>query len=197
LQKRLNCSGSLPIFEEDPLDCHGRIRVNSERLIFLQGFEKLALTKEQRAEKLDQNNWSKALGVDRSDLAQLADYLVPYQGPEGAVVFRRGDQESFMCLISSGGVHIFESEAKNASELIASIGPENTVGEMALIDGEPRSAFACAAGETVLFVMTRSNFMKLAEDHPAIWGKLILRIAKLMSSRLRRTNEIAAEHLHS
>ena len=169
--------------------------MNSGQLVFLQGFEKLPLTKEQKAEKLDQNNWSKALGVDRSELAQLADYLIPYRGPEGAVVFHKGDRESFMCLISSGGVHIFKNEEKNSSELIATIGPEYTVGEMALIDGEPRSAFACSASDTVLFVMTRSNFMKLAEDHPSVWARLMLRIAKLMSARLRRSNEVIAEHL--
>ena len=65
-----------------------------------------------------------------------------------------------------------------------------------MIDGEPRSAFACAASETVLFVMTRSNFLKLGEDNPALRGKLLFRIAKILSIRLRRSNEMLGVHLH-
>ena len=170
--------------------------MHTDRLVFLQGFEKIPLTKEECTAALIQNNWCKVLEVEPNELAELAGYLVPYRGPEGAVVFRKGDLESFMCLISSGGVHIFESEQQNASELISSIGPENTVGEMAMIDGEPRSAFACAASETVLFVMTRSNFLKLGEDNPALRGKLLFRIAKILSIRLRRSNEMLGVHLH-
>lgn len=168
--------------------------MHRERLIFLQGFEKLQLTKDERADRLAQNNWPKVLGVDANELTKLADYLIPYRGPKDAVVFNRGDEESFMCLISSGGVHIFQNDDKKPAQFIASLGPENTVGEMALIDGEPRSAFACAASETVLFVMTRSYFMKLSEDYPLIWGKLVLQIARLLSSRLRKSNK-TAEHL--
>lgn len=174
----------------------GRPSVNSDQPVFLQGFQKLHLSKKQNIDRLAENNWPEVLGVDQGELAQLAAYLIPYLGEEGAVIFRRGDPESFMCLVNAGEIFIYESEWKKASELIASIGPGNTVGEMALIDGEPRSAFAYAASETMLFVMTRSNFMRLADDHPGIWGKLILRIARLMSHRLRRTTENLGEHLH-
>jgi CRP-like cAMP-binding protein len=161
-------------------------------MAFLQGFEKLVLSKEQRLERLSQNKWSQELGMDATELAQLAEFLTPYQGPEGAQVFRQGDPGSFMCLVNSGQVNIYKTDSKKPDDLIASIGPENTVGEMALIDGDPRSAFAFASCRTVLFIMTRSNFMRLGEEYPAVWGKLLFRIAKLMSSRLRKANELAA-----
>ena len=164
--------------------------MSKERMGFLQGFEKIQLNKEERAQRLAQNKWAEVLGVDSDEVAQLAEYLIPYTGYANAVVFSRGEDGSFMCLVISGGINIYKSEAKNALELIASVGPENTVGEMALIDGEPRSAYAYASCQTVLFIMTRSNFLRLSEDHPLIWGKLVLKIARLLSSRLRKSNEV-------
>lgn len=170
--------------------------MNTERLVFLQGFEKLPMTGEQRKAMLTGHPWAEALGLDQSEIEQLASFLIPYRGRDGAVAFRRGDQESFMCLICSGEIKIFENEGKEPGSLLSSVGPGNTVGEMALIDGEPRSAFAYAEGETVLFVMTRSNFMRVAGEHPVVWGKLLFSIAKSMSQRLRKTNDILAEYLH-
>ena len=158
---------------------------------FLQGFEKLQLTKEDKVLRLAKNIWQEVLGVDADEVAKLAEYLIPYIGYEGAVVFSREEEGSFMCLIDSGAVNIYQSEAQNALGLIASVGPGCTVGEMALIDSEPRSAFAYAAYQTVLFIMTRSNFVRLREDQPLIWGKLVFKLAKMLSARLRKANDVA------
>ena len=158
---------------------------------FLQGFEKLQLAKEEKALRLVKDKWSEVLGVDADEVARLAEYLIPYSGYDGAVVFSRGEDGAFMCLIDSGGVNIYKGDTKNALELIASVGPGCTVGEMALIDSEPRSASAYATCQTVLFIMTRSNFMKLREDQPLIWGKLVFKLAQMLSTRLRRANEVA------
>lgn len=163
---------------------------------FMDRFERLRLTKEQKLAALSQNNWSEALGIDDGELAQLAEYLTPYQGTKDAVVFRKDDEESFMCLINSGSVHIYASKREDAGEALSSLSQGDIVGEMALIDGEPRSAYAYAADTTELFVMTRGNFHRLAEAHPTIWGKLLLQIAKRMSYRLRKTNENLGRHLH-
>jgi CRP-like cAMP-binding protein len=169
----------------------------TERLALLEGFEKVPLSKEEKAIKLGENKWPLGLGLDVVQITNFAEYMIPYQGKAGAVIFRKGDIESFMCLINSGGVDIYPTEAKKTYELIASLGPENTIGEMALIDGEPRSAYAFAKGPTMLFVMTKSNFLRLEEDHPDIWGKLVFRIAKLMSDRLRKANQVLEQMKNS
>jgi len=158
---------------------------------FLQGFEKLQLSKEERVLRLAKNVWPDVLGVDADEVAKLAEYLVPYRGLQGAVVFSRGEAGSFMCLIDSGMVNIYKNEVQNALELIASIPPGNTIGEMALVDGEPRSAYAYATCETVLFIMTHSNFMRLRDDDTLIWAKLVYKMAQTLSSRLRKANEVA------
>jgi CRP/FNR family transcriptional regulator, cyclic AMP receptor protein len=163
---------------------------------FMDRFERLRLSREQKIATLGQNNWPDLLGIETGEIEELAEYLTPYRGQEGAVVFRKDDDESFMCFINSGRVQIYACKRDDAGEALSSLDQGNIIGEMALIDGEPRSAYAYASGETLLFVMTRSNFLRLSEEHPLIWGKLLLKIAKLMSSRLRKTNENLGRHLH-
>jgi CRP/FNR family transcriptional regulator, cyclic AMP receptor protein len=167
-----------------------------KELTFMDRFERLRITKEQKIAALAANNWPEVLGIDPAELAHLADYLTPYLGAQNAVVFSKGDEESFMCFINSGSVLIYASSREMSGEAISALDKGNLVGEMALIDGEPRSAYAYTASETVLYVMTRSSFARIAEEHPAIWGKLLFRIARLMSQRLRKTNENLGRHLH-
>lgn len=161
---------------------------------FLKSFEKLGTTAEQRAAMLGEYNWSELLGLEPEDLKILAGYLVPYRGKRGAAVFHKGEHESFMCLICSGEVQVCRGEGWNISQILSTLGPETTVGEMALIDGEPRSASAYATQDTVLYVMTRSSFQRLAEEHPTVWGKLLLRIARQLSQRLRKSNDVNQQH---
>ncbi|HBA87802.1 MAG TPA: cyclic nucleotide-binding domain-containing protein [Geobacter sp.] len=166
--------------------------METTRPVFLKGFVKVPITPELRGGMLAENDWAKNLGVDQAELLLLAHYMYPYRGEKGATVFREGDSESFMCLICEGQLQIARSDCSTS---LSVVGPGNTVGEMALIDGHPRSASALALTELLLYVMTRSNFFLLAEDHPKIWGKLIFKIACLMSNRLRLTNQALAEHL--
>jgi len=161
--------------------------------VFLKGFVKIHLTDDLRGLMLAQHDWAKDLGLDQTELLLMANYLYPYRGEKGATVFHEGDSESFMCLICEGELQIMRSDFPAT---LSVLGPGSTVGEMALIDGKPRSASALALTDALLYVMTRSNFFRLAEDHPAIWGKLIFKIARLMSNRLRLTNQALAEHLH-
>lgn len=150
------------------------------------------MTPELRGGLLAGNDWGKSLGLDQDELLELVGYMYPYRGEKGATVFCEGDSESFMCLICEGKLQIARSDC---SASLSVVGPGSTVGEMALIDGNPRSASALALTEVLLYVMTRSNFFRFAEDHPKPWGKLIFKIACLMSNRLRLTNQALAEHL--
>ncbi|GFO67996.1 hypothetical protein GMLC_15750 [Geomonas limicola] len=163
---------------------------------FTERFERLRLNKEQKIASLKENNWSEVLGVVPDDLAILADYLTPYQGVKGTIIFRKDDDESFMCLIHEGVVQIFTAEREMAGEPISTLGKGSSIGEMALIDGAPRSAYAYAAEDTTLFVMTRSNFHSLQQDYPVLWGNLLLQLARQMCARLRQTSNTLGRHLH-
>ncbi len=66
---------------------------------------------------------------------------------------------------------------------------------LALIDGEPRSATCVATEPSVLLALTQAGFQRLCEERPALALKLLTRIAKLMSRRLRQTSGRLVDYL--
>ena len=70
------------------------------------------------------------------------------------------------------------------------------VGEMSMLDGEPRYA-TCVALETVeAGVLTRQAIGQLIRDHPAVGAKLLVKITQLLAQRLRNTSNQLVKALH-
>ncbi|MDB4443781.1 cyclic nucleotide-binding domain-containing protein [bacterium] len=67
------------------------------------------------------------------------------------------------------------------------VGPGRIFGEMSLIDGEPRSASALAATYVTMPVFSKDNFVRLTKESPSFGVTVALKLAKLMSQRLRQT----------
>jgi CRP-like cAMP-binding protein len=158
-----------------------------------KGFEEAILSVQKRAELLENNHLTK--GMEWSEIHTLAGYLESFQAGAGAEICRQGEKGDFLCLICQGRVDIVKKDISQADKVIASLGPGNTIGEMSLIDGEPRSALAIIHTPATLLILTQENFDRLAENHPRLWGKLVMRIARILSRRLRQTSGILAEYL--
>ena len=66
--------------------------------------------------------------------------------------------------------------------------PGTVFGEVALLDRETRSATVKADEDAVCYVLTRPNFDKLTDEHPAIAVKFLSNLGRELSGRLRRAN---------
>ena len=66
---------------------------------------------------------------------------------------------------------------------------------MSLLDDLPYSATATAKDLTKLVLITRHNFERLTEEHPILGVKMLKKIARLMSLRLRQTTGVLVDHL--
>lgn len=144
------------------------------------------LTARRRAELLDETKWSNDFLWE--DIEALAEHMELYKVSKGSLIFEQGDTQLFMGLIQKGKVDILKEDSKMNRRLICSIGPDKTLGEMALIDGQPRSATAMAVEETTMFVLTKTRFDAMADTKPKVWGILLLKVCKMMSQRLRETS---------
>ena len=134
-------------------------------------------------------------GLAWREIEVLAGYMQAYAAEPGCMVFKEGEPGRYMGLLVRGRV-VIRKEAEGVKDAVVSIeGRGRSIGEMALIDGEPRSA-SCEVVETAtLLLLTREQFERLAAEHPALAFKLLLRITKLMSRRLRLTSGQLVEHL--
>ncbi len=100
----------------------------------------------------------------------------------GDVIFRQGDAGNEMYLIRSGKIKISRS-AGNIEKTLAVIKEGDFFGEMAVIDGSPRSATATAIEEVNLLIVDREAFKSQLKDNP-----MIEYVLETMTRRLRDTN---------
>ncbi|MEM7132281.1 MAG: cyclic nucleotide-binding domain-containing protein [Chloroflexota bacterium] len=98
-------------------------------------------------------------------------------------IFQKGDPGSAMYIIVSGSVKIEDN-----GFVVDTLEEGAVFGEMALLDGGPRSASAIAAEETLLLQLSKEEFHELLSDH----GEITLGIIYVLSQRLRaRTQELS------
>jgi CRP-like cAMP-binding protein len=133
--------------------------------------------------------------LDGREMEIVAQHLQAFKADAGCVIFKEGEAGNFMCLLVSGRVKtVKESEQDHTAE-VAVESHGRSIGEMALIDGEPRSATCVAAKPSVLLFLTKQGFDDLAAKHAALALKLLLRITRLMSRRLRLTSGRLVDYL--
>lgn len=104
--------------------------------------------------------------------------------PAGSVVFREGDPGDGMYVIKRGSVQISALVSEHERRVLSRLGPGDIFGEMAVLDGEPRSATATAEEETVVWFIPREELLAVLERSP----RLLLALAREFSRRTREFN---------
>jgi CRP/FNR family cyclic AMP-dependent transcriptional regulator len=115
------------------------------------------------------------------DFALLARNGVPLQRYEaGDKIFVTEDEAKAMYVVRSGRVNIMASGV-----VLETIVPGGLFGEMALIDGAPRSATAVAAEDTEVAPIDRNAFLFMVRQSP----DFALEVMSVLAARIRRMNE--------
>lgn len=135
--------------------------------------------------------------LEWAQIKALADYVQIYRAAPGAVLFREGDKGDFMCVVLEGKLEVHKEDNRHVEKTVTTIFPGRSLGEMTIVDGEPRSATAVAVAQSTLAVLTQENFMQIMRDKPALSAKLLLKIAQLISQRLRLTSGILVDYLEN
>jgi CRP/FNR family cyclic AMP-dependent transcriptional regulator len=98
----------------------------------------------------------------------------------GETIFKQGDPADCMFAVVDGSVEI-----QLQSAVIERIAPGAVFGEMALIDGQPRSATAVAATDCSIAAINEKRFLRLVEVTP----RFALQMMQVITERLRRKNQ--------
>jgi len=98
----------------------------------------------------------------------------------GETVFFQDDDGGYMYIVRSGKVNIIVSGV-----VLESIGPGGMFGEIAVIDGSPRSATAVAKEATELELIDGQAFALIVERSPSF----ALKIMRMLAARIRRMND--------
>jgi len=116
------------------------------------------------------------------ELAGLAARVRRRRYTKGTVIFLQGEPGNILYVIEAGRVRIVIASPEGRELEIAEYGPGEFVGDMALLDGEPRSADAIAAEDCQLAILQREDFTRFIETHP----QAAVRLLPVLSRRLRR-----------
>ena len=108
----------------------------------------------------------------------------------GEQLLREGDPARSMFVVREGELEIFKHGSGGAEHKLAILAPGDCVGEMSLIDIQPRSATARARSAATLYVLDLSEIAKLYRSDVEAYALLVLNISREISRRLRCADEL-------
>ncbi|RRJ85058.1 cyclic nucleotide-binding domain-containing protein [Aestuariirhabdus litorea] len=122
------------------------------------------------------------------ELDRVADMMRPHDLPANTTVFKEGAHGNYVCFVLEGKLQVLKVKPNGQESVIATLGEGQSVGEMAIIDGLPRSATVRSVTAASLLLLKRDDFNTLLSKHPEIAAKILKAIAKMLSIHLRKTS---------
>lgn len=117
-------------------------------------------------------------------LTRLCNYATTRKVKRGAVVISRGDPGTCLFMVAAGTIRIGVQSVSGKDAVFNLIGAGGIFGEIALLDGQPRTADAIAVTNCELLVIERRDFISLVHSNP----DTALQIIEVLCERLRRTS---------
>lgn len=122
--------------------------------------------------------------IARDAMRELASAATWSTWESGAVLFEQGDIGDVLYFVVTGRVEVTARSSDGADRPLATAGPGEAIGELALLDGQPRSARATATEQTTTLVLERVHFLSWLGRHPSAAGTLL----RTLATRLRETD---------
>lgn len=131
-------------------------------------------------------------GIPLNGLSHLAEQGSERGFPAGSVLVRQGEPSDTMYVIVAGKVRVERSHPHlSEAVVLAELGPGEVVGEMGVLDDEPRSATVIAEKDTVAFELGAQALSESMVRYPEISRALL----RMLSKRLRNTDELVGQML--
>lgn len=114
--------------------------------------------------------------VSKRELGQIAAKTVEMDRPAGTILTRAGRDGGLMFVILEG-----VAEVEKDGTLLGRLGPGDVIGELSLIDGQPRSADVRAVTDLKVLELAQDDFRSLVDSSP----KFVQSLLKALSLRIR------------
>jgi len=131
----------------------------------------------------------------RDDVERLTAFMQVYRASPGQAIIHEGDVDDYMIFIIEGRVEIVKTDSQGNHRPMTAVGAGATLGEMSMIDGEPRFATCVAADSTTFAVLSRDNMVKIILEEPGLGSKILIKLVTMMSQRLRSTSSNLLHYL--
>ena len=126
-------------------------------------------------------------GIESDLIETLSSIINLEHFTAGQFLCHKGDSAKACYIIGHGQVNVMTQSEHG--EQLCSLGPGHVIGEVALLDGRPRSASVQATGDVTTFVLGREDFSKLVAAENKACMRLLDNIAKALAVRIRVVND--------
>jgi CRP/FNR family transcriptional regulator len=126
--------------------------------------------------------------LSRDELERIAAVAIPRSFPKGVRVFHEGDHSDACYVVRAGDLRVTREHSDGRAIALATLGPGDIFGELAMLDGGTRSASIETLSDCELLGLPATDVRRVIADHGDIAAKLIVAITR----RLRETNERVA-----
>ncbi len=123
--------------------------------------------------------------LDAVALQEVAAVMQPVNLPGGAMLFDHGDTGDTLYIVAHGRLRVSVPAVRGAQRIVAELGRGESVGEMALLTGERRSARVEAIRDSVLLALSRAAFAQVVERHPRVMMQLARQLVERLKESLR------------
>lgn len=127
--------------------------------------------------------------LDQASVKALAAHATQRTYPKGQLIFYQGDAAGSLFVIREGLVKVFVASEDGDEMVLVTLNPPDTFGELALLDGSPRSASAQAVEVTKVIEVNRTAFLEAVRSNPGMPEALL----RSMGALLRRLTEQASD----
>lgn len=123
--------------------------------------------------------------LDARTIERLSACMLSRTFKRGTTIFAKGDESTNLFAVGSGTVRISVPSADGRAAVFNLLEAGDIFGEIALLDGQPRTADAVAVTDCNLFTIERRDFLPLVASN----GELSLKLIEVLCARLRHTTE--------
>jgi len=132
--------------------------------------------------------------LDDEQREQIAAHLKVVRYPQGATLFRQGDAGDFVGVVVSGKLEVKkQTEFEGRQIIIAILERGAFVGELSLVDDQPRSATVSALEDAELVLLYRDALDALLQQYPQAGIAFLKGVNRILSIRLRKAVDRIAE----
>jgi CRP-like cAMP-binding protein len=128
-------------------------------------------------------------GLKKRELREIEQLVHHREYTDGEVIFNHGDPGLGMYIIISGSVQIVNNQDPANIIVYSELDDGDFFGDMALVDESDRSATALSKGNTRLIAFFKPELHDIMIRFPSLGNKLLMNLAGVIATRLRKTNE--------
>ncbi len=131
-----------------------------------------------------------------TDLETLLQHTAKKSYPKNAILIHEGDTSGSMYVIESGKVKVYLSDDEGKEVILAIQGPGSCLGEIALLDDEPRSASVVTLEKSTFHVITKEDFRQCLAANPDLAFAVIRTVTQYLRTSTEKVKDLALRNVY-